>query len=241
MTRSGSLSATISAVETLMLEKFRTEPFHNLHLLYGTQLHHPEQGGTCSDKTLSFLSAAQQAGFDVALHSGFINDKEIHRLARVHIHGQIFFADVGDGWPSLKLYPADRVIDYRCFGIRFRTEITGSRVTVFNERNGKETPQLGINIHGKPESEIHADIARRFRTGTVYPFSKSLRFSLVVGDQFLFLRGNRLEIYHDSGFRTVEGINEIEVPLVIQKYFGVDVRPLLPANFGDHANQKPNS
>jgi hypothetical protein len=33
-----------------------------------------------------------------------------HRLARVHVGGRVFFADVGDGWPALKLYPADRAV-----------------------------------------------------------------------------------------------------------------------------------
>tara|TARA_R110001583_G_scaffold158496_1_gene310428 strand:+ start:8738 stop:9526 length:789 start_codon:yes stop_codon:yes gene_type:complete len=215
--------ASVGAVEALMLEKFRTEPFHNLHLLYGRELQSSLNGGTCSDKTLSFLRAAKQAGFDAALHSGFIGGKEIHRLVRARIGSRLFFADVGNGWPSLRLYPADREISFRCFGMSFRTEITNSRVTVFHERMGKESLQLEIEVRSRPESEIRADIAGRFSSGIVYPFNNSLRFSLVIGRKFIFLRGDRLEIYSDHDFQTVEGIQDADIPAVILRYFGYDV------------------
>lgn len=220
--------ATVSAVEALMLEKFETEPFHNLHLLYGTKLGTHAQGGTCSDKTLSFLSAAREQGFNVALHSGFIGGKEIHRLVRVHVGQRVLFADVGNGWPALRLYPADRDISYRCFGMGFRTEVREKRVAVFHEKNGRESRQLEIDVVGRPEREISADIAARFSSGVEYPFSKSLRFSLIVGDRFLFLRGNRLEIHSESGFEAVEGVDVEQVPAVVRDYFGYDVRPLIP-------------
>jgi hypothetical protein len=222
----------VSAVEAIMLEKFRTEPFHNLHLLYGKQIPSPSFGGSCSDKTLSFLATADQAGFDVALHSGFIGGREIHRLARVCIDDQIFFADVGNGWPALKLYPADREIQFRCFGMGFRTEIAERRVSVFHKKNGKESLQLEIDICSKPESEIRADIKGRFRSGVEYPFSNSLRFSLIVGDRFLFLREDRLEIYSNCGFQSLNGLKAPQVPAVILHYFGCDVRSLFPTSFG---------
>ena len=69
MTEKQIISTSVKAVEALMLEKFKGEPFHNLHLLYGKQLKFPNQGGTCSDKSLSFVRAAKYAGFDASLHS----------------------------------------------------------------------------------------------------------------------------------------------------------------------------
>jgi len=213
---------SVSAVHALMLHKFRTEPFHNLHLMEGRMSLPSVAGGTCSDKTLSFLDAARLAGFDAALHTGFIGGREIHRLARLQLGGRTYFADVGNGWPSLELYPADRETSYRCFGMRFRTELYGHWVRVFHLRGGKDSLQLEIDIRGKPEREINADIADRFSTGIVYPFSHSLRFSLVVGDRFLFLRGNRLEIYSDTCFEVVDGIQLSRAPAVIREYFQFD-------------------
>jgi arylamine N-acetyltransferase len=233
MRREDRLSATVRAVEALVLEKFQTEPFHNLRLLYGEQLSAAVAGGTCSDKTLSFLGAAARAGFEVYLHSAFIDREEKHRLARVHIDGRVFFADVGDGWPALKLYPADREVAFRCFGIGFRTKIVGSRLFVFCERHGRETLQLEIEVHGKPESDIRADIERRFTSGITYPFSNSLRFSLVVGDRFLFLRGDQLQVYGEGSFEEVTGLALTDVPAALRQYFGFDVGPSLTASRGE--------
>lgn len=221
-----STPLSVSAVEALMLDKFETEPFHNLRLLYSDQLHDAVPGGTCSDKTLSFLSAAERAGFVVALHSGFIGGQEIHRLARVQVGGCVYFADIGNGWPALKLYPVDREVSFRCFGMGFRTAINGERLRVFHERRGRESLQLEVDVRGRPERNIRADIEQRFNSGVIYPFSHSLRFSLVVGRRFLFLRGDRLEIYSDSSFDEVVGIQPNDVPAVISHHFGYTIGPL---------------
>ncbi len=227
MSNANWVTESVQAVEALMLEHFQTEPFHNLPLIYGPLLESVVPGGTCSDKTLSFIAAGIQAGFDISLHSGFIGGREIHRLARVQIGAQQFFADIGNGWPSIKLYPTDHEISYRCFGMKFWTEISEGRVSVHHERQGKERLQLEIDVVGRSESEIRADIAGRFNSGVVYPFSNSLRFSLVVGSQFLFLRGDRLEIYDNSGFECIEGINDAHVPIILYDRFGYDLRSAL--------------
>jgi arylamine N-acetyltransferase len=224
MSSAGQTDESVRAVEALMLEHFQTEPFHNLHLIYGPRLGAVVPGGTCSDKTLSFVAACHKAGFDASLHTAFIGGQEIHRLARIRLGDELFFADVGNGWPSLKLYPADHAISFCCFGMGFRTEVAGGRVCVFHEKRGRESLQLEIDVRGKPEPEIRADIERRFDSGIVYPFSSSLRFSLVVGSRFLFLRGDRLEIYDDGGYECLEGIDVAEVPEVLHDHFGYDVR-----------------
>ncbi|HJK90226.1 MAG TPA: hypothetical protein RMH85_12100 [Polyangiaceae bacterium LLY-WYZ-15_(1-7)] len=227
MSSAGQTDESVQAVEALMLEHFRTEPFHNLHLIYGPRLESVVPGGTCSDKTLSFVAAGLRAGFDVSLHTASIGGQEIHRLARVRVGDKLFFADVGNGWPSLKLYPADRAVSFRYFGMGFRTEVADGRVSVFHEKRGRESLQLEIDVCGKSESEIRADIEGRFSSGVVYPFSSSLRFSLVVGSRFLFLRGDRLEIYDDGGFECLEGIDDAGVPEVLHDHFGFDVRWVL--------------
>ncbi len=219
----------VDAVEALMLEHFRVEPFHNLHLLFPEQLRGRVPGGTCSDKTLSFLAACKRDGFEVYLHSGFIGGQEVHRLARVNLGDGVFFADVGNGWPSLKLYPADREISYECFGMGFRTEVGGERLTVFHEKRDRESLQLEVDVHGRSEADIRAAIEGRFSSGITYPFSSSVRYSQVVGDRFLFLRGDRLEIYGDGHFESVAGIDGTRIPDVLLEYFGYDLHPLLRA------------
>lgn len=220
----GQIGEAVRAVEALMLKHFQTEPFHNLPLIYGSRLQSAVPGGTCSDKTLSFVADGVKAGFDVSLHTGFIGGREIHRLARVRIADRLFFADVGNGWPSIRLYPADREISFRCFGMGFRTQIADGEVSVFHEKRGSELLQLRIKMRARPEAEIQAEIRERFNTGIDYPFSKSIRFSLVVGSRFLFLRGSRLEIHEDAGFECVEGIDAAQVPTVLRTWFDHDIR-----------------
>lgn len=217
-------TAVLRGVEALMLEAFQKEPFHNLRLLYGDNVSKLLPGGTCSDKTLSFCDLARQRGFDVSLHSGYIDGEEKHRLARVNVNGRAYFADVGNGWPALKLYPADREVSFRCFGIGFRTEVAGTRLSVFCERHGRESLQLEVDIQAKSEHTILAAIESRFTSGIVYPFSNNLRFSLVVQNQFLFLRGERLEIYSDDVFDEVNGIGRDDLRRVLFEYFGYDLR-----------------
>lgn len=233
MSNTCQTTESVQAVEALIFEHFQTEPFHNLHLIYGPRFKSAVPGGTCSDKTLSFVAAGLRAGFDVSLHTAFIGGQEIHRLARVRVGEGLFFADVGNGWPSLKLYPADRAVSFRCFGMGFRTEVADGWISVFREKNGRESLQLKIDVCGKPESDIRADIEKRFSSGIIYPFSKSLRFSLVVGSQFLFLRGDQLEFYCDDSFECLNGIDDTRVPEVLHNYFGYDVWSIFSDNKRD--------
>lgn len=214
-------ACALAELEALIFEKFEHEPFQNLNRRYGQHLDCPLPGGTCSEKSLSFINSAKLAGFNAALHTGFIKGEEIHRLARIHINGKTYFADVGNGWPALKLYPADEEVIYECFGMRFRTEICGSRITVFNERNFKEYPQLEIEIAARNESDIQAEIANRYEQGIKYPFSGGVRFAQIIDNRFLFLRDRRLEIHSVGTMEMLENIAETSVPDVLTKYFNL--------------------
>ena len=50
---------TLDGVLDLMEQKFREEPFHTLQMLYGESIGRQVPGGTCSDKTLSFIRGAR--------------------------------------------------------------------------------------------------------------------------------------------------------------------------------------
>lgn len=212
----------LEEIEALILKLFQDEPFHNLYLLFGKEPLSNKHGGTCSDKTLSFISAAKALGFDATLHSGYIGGKEIHRLSRVTIDNRSFFADVGNGWPSIKLYPADEEISFTSFGMKYRTVVSNNWISVFHVRNGVESLQLEIDSTPRKEEEVKESIAQRFISGIKYPFCNSLRFSLVVGTKFLFLRGERLEIYTDDGFSVVDGIESEHVRKVLDEQFHYD-------------------
>ncbi len=210
----------IREVEALMLHQFRTEPFHNLRMLPQLALPLPACGGTCSDKAMSFQAAVTKLGIPAFLHSAFIGGREIHRLVRVLIEGRTYFADVGNGWPSIHLYPSDREVSYRCYGMRFRTSLHDTHLRVYNLRGGVERHQQDIPVRSRPEREILDDIEHRFDRGITYPFSDGIRFSQVVDDAFLFLRDDRLEIHRDrSPPRFIDGLSPNKLEQTLREHF----------------------
>lgn len=231
MSDSDSTRATIKAAEDLLLHHFRTQPFHNLNLLYNNGEPYGLPGGTCSDKTLSYLADAKAQGLNAHLHTAFIGGQEIHRLVRLHINEETLFADVGNGWPAIKLIPAARNIDYSCFGMRYRTEVDAGWVRVFHQRQGKESLQMEIRRQPRSKEDILKDIHARYSSGIQYPFSNSVRFSAIVDDRFLFLRGESLQIYGEEHMHVIEGISAQSVPDVLQQRFDLNTPTLLKENF----------
>ena len=98
---------------------------------------------------------------------------------------------------------------------------------VFHLCKGRESLQMEINFPQKPEKEILRDIESRFDSGIIYPFSKDLRFSLAVDDQFLFLRGNNLEIFTEENYNIIEQIDTVNLGKLIKQYFYYDLQPLM--------------
>jgi hypothetical protein len=217
----------LRAVEALMLHHFETLPFHNLYQRLGLPIRTRAFGGTCSDKTLSFLEDVRGLGVEASLHSALIKGQEIHRLVRMRLGGLHFFADVGNGWPSTRLFPRDVSTAYRSFGIGYRSVHLGDRLRIFNTREGVEREQLVIPFASKGEVAILDDIARRFDGGVRYPFDGGLRFSQVIGDRFLFLRDDTLEIHREGApCERVRGLDRERWAAHIERHFGFDVRVL---------------
>ena len=215
------------SVLDLMEQKFRAEPFHTLQMLYGESVGRQVPGGTCSDKTLSFIHEARKKGFDAKLHTAFIDGKEIHRLARLNLDGRVFFADVGNGWPSLHPYPADEQITHSCFGVTFRTEINDGMLSVYYRIEDKEQLQMEIMLTPRPEEEILTEIKERFSSNIAYPFTNRMRFSAIVDDEFRFLRENVLFIYREGNVTQIS-VAKDQWQNTLLEYFGWDVKLTLP-------------
>ena len=215
------------AIEALMLDKFETEPFHNLYQRLGLPVRTRAFGGTCSDKTLSFLEAARGMGVEASLHSALIRGQAIHRLVRVRIDERTFSADVGNGWPSTRLFPQDEPTAFQSFGIGYRSEPLDGRLRIYNTREGIEREQLVIPFASKGEEAILEDISRRFDGRTRYPFDRGLRFSQVVGERFLFLRDHTLEIHREgTPCQRITGLDPACWAETIESCFGFDLRRL---------------
>lgn len=107
--------------------------------------------------------------------------------------------------------------------MRFRTTIENNVLKVFHFNRGVEKLQMEIDIKEKSEKVIQKNIAKRFSSDIVYPFSNQLRFSMVVGQRFLFIRNTTLKIYGNNYYEEIPHINITNLRKVIMTYFNYDI------------------
>lgn len=216
----------IELVEDIIAAKFSTEPFHTLYFMNRRRPAGKAFGGTCSDKTLSVHEALRARGIRSQLHTGLLGGAPTHRVLRILIGDRVFFADVGNGWPSLKLYPADRDASFSCFGIRFSSEVRDGQLLVQQERDGKLVRNVEIALGAQDQTDVRDAMDRRF--AETYPFSGKLRFAQVVDHEFLFLRGQQLFRYPSGGSRSEpRSYRWDEVPDLLARVFRFDVAGFL--------------
>lgn len=189
---------TLENIEALLLKEFETVPFHNLFMLNNISKVPSALGGTCSDKVLHFKKVLADNGIISKLHSAFINGVECHRMLSLEIDKQNYFIDVGSGWASTKLFPAFAPIEYTVYGMTFKTEIFADHIVLFHKTDNEFKSMVTIPLKTKAEENILEEINNRFADTSIYPFQNSLRFSKVKGNEFYFLKGNRLRIYSES-------------------------------------------
>jgi arylamine N-acetyltransferase len=204
----------------LMFRAFSDEPFHTLSMVFGASLGTQVKGGTCSDKTLLFIDVAKKYGLKARLWTAFIGGKEIHRLASVEIDGRQHFADVGNGWPSIKPYPADTSIRFQAYGMTFRTVLHPDRLSVYHKKEDYEYHQMDIMLAERPEDDVRSEVEARFTSGIVYPFDNRLRFSAIVERDFKFLRDSTLYIYSDKGLKHTIPVFRDSLEETILQHFG---------------------
>ncbi|ETR71906.1 MAG: hypothetical protein OMM_02131 [Candidatus Magnetoglobus multicellularis str. Araruama] len=222
---------SVKYVESLMLEKFKKEPFHNLYFLFNKKPENLSLGGTCSDKTLSFYNQLRRVKIESHLHSAFIKKQEIHRLVSITLNNKIYYADIGNGWPSIKLFPKDREIKYNAYGMIYQTIIKSSSLDVYLSRDGKKYHSVEIPFHSKKHEDIMEDINNRFNKNITYPFTGGIRFSQIVQDHFLFFRDDTLSIYsYDHAVKKISGISKNNLAKTLKQYFNFDMEKILKTN-----------
>lgn len=188
----------LEKVESLLLREFETVPFHNIFMLNNKKIVASNLGGTCSDKVLHFKKVLFDKGISSKLHSAFINGVECHRMLTVELDNQRYFIDVGSGWASTKLFPAFKPTEYSVYGMTFKTELSNDNLLLFHKTKDAFKLMTTIPLTVKEEDKILLDIENRFDKRNNYPFQNSLRFSKVIGNEFYFLKGNRLRIFSES-------------------------------------------
>lgn len=212
-------------VEKVILDSFKNEPFHNLYFKYNIIPNSFEFGGTCSDKVLSVYKILKDNNIKVTLHSSFINNIESHRLLKVCIDDKYYFADVGNAWPSVEMFPIDKNYEYTSYGITFRSLIFDDYMEIYQFKNNKETLSLQIPFKCKSEIEIKKDMGNRFSKNIDYPFRNKIRFAQLFDAQFYFLRDDVLYIYinNENYIKIVNNLKEKDLASTLKKYFNFDL------------------
>jgi len=219
------MKMNIESAERLLFLTFRDVPFHSLYFYYNKRPSSLNYGGSCSDKVLHAFDVFKQNGFDVHLHTSYINDVECHKLLRLVIDDLDYFADVGNAWPAVKLFPANREISYVSNGILFYSKIRDGRVNVFQQRNGEPVDSISIPVQAKDEDAIANDINCRFDKS--YPFNWNIRFAQIVDNNFLFLRNTDLYTYTSDGTEIESGITVEKLPECLKDRFDFDIESCL--------------
>ncbi|WP_452223517.1 arylamine N-acetyltransferase [Lacinutrix chionoecetis] len=215
----------IDKIEFLLLNEFKTVPFHNLFMLNNIQNRQFSLGGTCSDKVLSFKKVLFNNGIKSNLHSSFINGIECHRMLSVIINNKKYFIDVGSGWPSVKLFPEFEEIEYSVYGMNFKTEVKDTEIVLYHKsKSSKEFNKMTVIPKlTKSEGDILIDIKNRFVDSSNYPFQNSIRFSIVKNDKFYFIKGDLLRVYSGEEIKELI-LNENRILDFIKEKFNFSVK-----------------
>ena len=211
----------VNEIESLLLKEFKTVPFHNIFMLNKIDNKDLSLGGTCSDKVLHFQKVLKKNGIETKLHSSFINNVECHRMLSVLIDDKKHFIDIGSGWPSLKLFPEFMPIEYSVYGMSFKTEVFNNKLIIYHKTGEVYKQIIKVPVSTKSESDILCDIGNRYKDTSIYPFSNSLRFSIIKDDSFYFIKGNVLRIFNET--KRIERIlNPNEINDLLKNEFGIN-------------------
>ena len=204
---------SVVITENVLLKLFKNEPFHNLYQYYQLPIPYKRilyerilydkayNGGSCSVKTLSAQRCLQNhQGIIAKLHSSYVHfnkKKNRHSLLRIIIAGKHYFADVGNGWPAIKLFPAHQPTQFTSYGIKFFSKLFPDHLKIYQIRNKETQHNVTIPLNYIPESFVLREI-EKYSHKNIAP-NGELRFAQIINDKFIFLRDKQIHIYCKTG------------------------------------------
>ncbi|QZT37842.1 arylamine N-acetyltransferase [Halosquirtibacter xylanolyticus] len=211
-------------VEQLILNEFMAVPFHSLYFYLRRRPVSLAYGGTCSDKVLHLYSKLLELGVKVQLQTSYMNDVESHRLLLIKIGGIDYIADIGNGWPSIKMFPTNEDYTYCAFGVGFHSRIFDDHVKIYREIDGFKKLVVDVPTVVKDEALIMRDIECRFNKDNNGPFLDTVRFGQVVGDRYLYLKDKTLFVYAEEQGLEVISMDGLSLFEIIDQYFYFDTK-----------------
>ena len=225
----------LNSIEQTIYKIFEDEPFHNLYQRYGLAFpkYRMDDGGSCSVKSLSAqrrLLNLTHCNIATELHDSIVhfnNHSYRHLVLKITHHGCIYFADIGNGWPAIKLFPTSHNIKFHCAGIGFYSKLYRKIIKIYQARDGKSFHYLTIPLTTKSEFHSKRQINEHFNhfNENRAP-NKELRFAQIIDNQFLFLRGNQINVYHED-YKKKYDISSKPIAEVLEKYFRFQLEEFL--------------
>jgi len=172
---------------------WRTVPFHSVFLVYGLPIENSRLGGTCTDRAIFFFDFVKDKypeSLNFRLHRALIKGNETHTVILVTIGNQTYLIDIGANWPVMKLIPCFKEFKFNTFGINFNSKLDGSLLKVFMKRPEDPEFQEFLTVDMAPQSTkyVSKKISQRFDPDNQLPFANGLRYAVVHGDTFYFLK-----------------------------------------------------
>lgn len=207
-------------IQKLLLEFYKTVPFHNLWLLEGKRQNPPgKEGGTCTDKTIYFQKILEQNNIQFKLHNAFINNIPCHRILIGKIDGRSCIIDVGDGAPLINPIFFGENSEFSYYGYQFIQKSKNEIIEIYHQKpNG-----LFLSFYTKneeiPNELIWRSIEDDFTNEQINPFHRCLRFSKVVGNKFYRLEDDILKIGKSKKIKKVKIHNLYELKKLFNNVF----------------------
>ena len=183
-------------IETDIDYFLKNVPFHNLFFLYNIDVVPSLYGGTCSDRTKYFKQVLDEKYKDfpinIKYHRAFIKGKETHTILKITLINEVYFIDVGMGYPILKLIPSNANMSFSAFGINFRTIVEEKQIIVQSDILSDTMHELmHFNIESDYcQSEVIKKMNNRYDKPEDLPFSKGLRYMFIQEDTFYEIKHN---------------------------------------------------
>lgn len=183
-------------IEKKILDYLKTYPFHNLFFLDELrEVKASHYGGICSDRSIHFQQILNQefqyTSIDIKLHQAFINKQKTHTILRIKIDTQVYFCDVGMGFPISKLIPSDKNIEFTSYDIKFKSVVNPSEIIVYIDEGKGEKELMKILQEAQSQEEVEQEILELWENKEKLPFYNKLRYFFIHNDKYYQIKNEK--------------------------------------------------
>jgi arylamine N-acetyltransferase len=133
----------------------------------------------------------EHTSIEVKLHRAFINKQKTHTILKIKIDKQIYFCDVGMGFPISKLIPSNKNIEFTSYGIQFKSVANNSKIIVYIDEGNGEQELMQIVQEEQSQKEVKKEISERWKNKEKLPFNNKLRYFFIHNDKYYQIKNDK--------------------------------------------------